>query len=149
MLVTVLRRACLWIENKGQCTKKLLVDSTSRRQEQRGFKESWKLCLSLCSRKWLRSRQSLLANLISFELSWLTKLFAVGLIKFKIPFLKTGKLLLMWKLGFSLFDSITDERRNEFLKKFMFKFEKRDFHYCHKELYLLFCNSRKTSSALT
>ena len=146
---------CYWClvnvgnKNKGQCTKKWFVDSTLRPQEQRGFREFWKPYLNLCSCKWLRTKQILVTNLIPFELSQLKKLFAVDLMKFKIPFLKTGKLLLLWKLEFSLFNSVTDEGMNEFLKKLCLNLEKGDFHYCHKKLHLLFCSSPKTSSALT
>ena len=98
MLLIVLRRACLWIKKTRLCRKKWFVDSTSRPQEQRGVKESWKLCLNLCSHKWLRPRWSLVANLIPLELTQLKKLFVVGLMKLQIPFWKTGKLLQSLKI---------------------------------------------------
>ena len=86
--LTVLKRVYLWLLNKGQWRKKYVFASTSRPHEQIGFKVSWKLCLNLCSRKWLRSRLSLARYLITLLLWQLKTLFADGLINFTNSFWK-------------------------------------------------------------
>ena len=72
---------------------KWIVDSTSKLQEQREFIESWKLCLHLCSPKWLNPRRSLVTNFSSFGLLQLKTLFAFGLMKLKIFFFKISEAL--------------------------------------------------------
>ena len=52
----------------GQRRRKFAVDSISKPQLQNWFKESWKICLNLCSRKWLKLSRSLVINLIPLEL---------------------------------------------------------------------------------
>ena len=54
--------------NKGQWRKKWDVVSISRPQLQRGFQVPWKLCLNLCSLRWLRPSLNLDTNLIPFSL---------------------------------------------------------------------------------
>ena len=49
----VLRRVRLSITYVEKRRRKCAVDSISKPQLQNGFKESWKLCLNLCSCKWL------------------------------------------------------------------------------------------------
>ena len=100
----------LWIEGSG-------VDSTSKLQEQRGFIESWKLCLNWCSLKWLNLRRSFAINFSPFKLLQLKTLFAFGLMKLKIFFLKLVKLLTFWNLETYLFHSITANEKKELLKK--------------------------------
>ena len=106
----------LWIRAVKEIVK-WIVDSTSKLQEQRGFTESWKLCLNLCSLKWLNPRRSLVTNFSSFGLLQLKTLFAFGLMKLKIFFLKSVKLLTFQTLESSLFHSITEDEKHEFLKK--------------------------------
>ena len=48
---------------KGQWRKKWIADSTSLPQLHIGLIESWKLCLNLCSRKWLRPSRILVIYL--------------------------------------------------------------------------------------
>ena len=86
---------------------KWIVDSTSKLQEQREFIES----------KWLDPRRSLVTNFSSFGLLQLKTLFAFGLMKLKIFFLKSVKLLTFQTLESSLFHSITEDEKHEFLKK--------------------------------
>ena len=93
-----------------------MVDSTSKLQEQRGFIESWKLCLNLCSLKWLIRRRSLVTNFSTLELLQLKTLLAYGLVKLKMFFLKSVKLLIFRSLESSLFHSITADGKKEFLK---------------------------------
>ena len=59
MFTRVLRRVRLSIIYVGQWRRKCAVDSLSKPQLQNGFKKSWKLCLNLCSRKWLKPSRSL------------------------------------------------------------------------------------------
>ena len=114
--LTVLKRVRLWLVNKGQQRKKCVFDSTSRPQEQNGFRVSWKLCQNLCSRKWLRARRSLVSYLISLQLWQLNTLFGDDLINFNKLFLKTLRIAALGRLGSNLFHSITvDEKK--FLKK--------------------------------
>ena len=53
ILLKVLRKAYLSLMNNGQWRKKWVVDSILWPQLQKGFEISWKLCLNLCSLKWL------------------------------------------------------------------------------------------------
>ena len=62
--------------------KKCVFVSTSRPHEQNGFRVSWKLCLNLCWRKWLRPRLSFVRYLISLQLWQSNTLFRDGLINF-------------------------------------------------------------------
>ena len=74
----VLRRVRISIIYMGQWRRKCAVDSISKLQLQNGFKESWKLCLNLCSRKWLKPSRSLVINLIPLGLWQLKRLLADG-----------------------------------------------------------------------
>ena len=56
----VLRRGDRSLLYMGQWSKKCVVGSTSAPHLHNGFKESWKLCLNLCSRRWLRSYVSII-----------------------------------------------------------------------------------------
>ena len=61
--------------NKGQRRKKWNVVSLSKPQLQRRFRVSWKLCLNLCSRRWLWASLNFITNLIPFGLwYWKTML---------------------------------------------------------------------------
>ena len=98
--------------------KKIAVDSIIKPPLQNRSKESWKLCLNLFSRKWLRLSRSFVINLIPLELSLLEKLLADGLQNFRILFLKILKLpelLILWS---SLFHSMLTKRKS-FLKKYV------------------------------
>ena len=84
----VLRRVRLSIIYMGQWRRKCAVDSISKLQLQNGFRGSWKLCLDLCSRKWLKPSHSLAINLIPLGLRQWKRLLADVLINFRILFLK-------------------------------------------------------------
>ena len=60
-LLRTVQRSLLY---KGQWRKKWVADSTSLPQLHIGLIESWKLCLNLCSRKWLRPSRILVIYLI-------------------------------------------------------------------------------------
>ena len=117
MFSIMLRRVRLSIIYVGQWRRKCAVDSISKLQLQNGFKESWKLCLNLCPRKWLKPSHSLVINLIPLGLWWLKRLLADGLINFRTLFLKILKLLEFLMLWSSLFHSIIVDRKKEGFKK--------------------------------
>ena len=117
MFTRVLRRVRLSVIYVGQWKRKCAVDSISKPQLQNGFKESWKLCLNLCSRKWLKPSRSLVINLIPLGLWQLKRLLADGLINFRILFLKILKLLEFLMLWSSLFHSIKVDGKKELFKK--------------------------------
>ena len=64
MFTRVLRRVRLSMIYVGQWRSKCAVDSIFKPQLQNGFKKSWKLCLNLCSRKWLTPNHSLFLFLL-------------------------------------------------------------------------------------
>ena len=67
--------------------------------------------------KWLKPR--LVTNFSPFELLQLKTLFAFGLMKLKIFFLKSVKLLTFRSLESSSFHSITADGKTEFLKNYL------------------------------
>ena len=78
---------------------------------------SWKLFLNLCSWRWLSLSHNLVKYLIPFMLWQPNMLFVVGLINFKILFLKILKLGGFWISGSSLFHSVMTDGKKVFLKK--------------------------------
>ena len=90
--------------------------STSRPHKQNGFRVSWKLCLNLCSRKWLRPRRSLVRYLIPLQLWQLETLFGDGLINFNKFFLKTLRSAALRRLVSNLLHSVTVDGKKELLK---------------------------------
>ena len=117
ILFWVLRRVYRSSLNAGQWRRKCEVDSMSKPQLQTGFKQSWKLCLNLCSRKWLIPTRNLVISLIPFWLLQLKTLFEEGLINVMKLFLKPTKLFKFWRVGSKLFHSIIVEGKKKFLKK--------------------------------
>ena len=108
-LQSILYKVYLSSLNIGQWRRKCEVNSISKPQLQIGFKPSWKLCLNLCFRKWLRPKRNPLIILIPL---WLSKtLLGEGLIKFRIPFLKTTKLFKFRRVGSKFFHSLIVEER--------------------------------------
>ena len=88
MFLIMLRREDRSLLCMGQWSKKCVVDSTSTLHLHNGFSKSWKLCLNLCSRRWLRPRRSLVRNLIPCGLWHSNSLLRKGLINFRMAFLK-------------------------------------------------------------
>ena len=103
------------ISKQGEVKKENVFVSTSRPHKQNGFKVSWKLCLNLCSRKWLRPRCSLVRHLIPSQLWQLNSLFGDGLINFNKFFLKVLRLVTLRRLGSNLFHAMTVDGKKEFL----------------------------------
>ena len=74
-------------------------------------KKSWKVCLNLCSCKWLRPVHSLVRYLTSLQW-WQSKtLFGDDLINFNKLFLERPRLATFQKLGSNFFHSITVDRK--------------------------------------
>ena len=61
LIIRVARNDKLFWQRRKQCS----TSSISREHEHNGFKVSPKLCLNLCSLKWLKSKRNLLNNLTS------------------------------------------------------------------------------------
>ena len=116
ILFKVLRRVYHSSLNVGQWRRKCEVDLISKPQLQIGFKQSWKLCLNLCSRKWLIPTRSRVISLIPLWLLQLKTLLGEGLINFRILFLKSTKLFEVQRVGSQLFHSMIVERKKD-LKK--------------------------------
>ena len=79
--------------------------------------KSWKLCLNLCSRRWLKPNLNLVNNLTPLGLWQLKVVLAEGRMKFKNVFLKIFKLSELRIFRPSLFHLITAEGKMEFRKK--------------------------------
>ena len=114
------KRVCLWVVKCGQWRKKWTVDSLSFLQQHKGYTESWKLRLNLCSFKWLKP---ILRRLRSFSpngLFMLKTLLEFGLMKFNNCILKISKEAELRISRSSLFHSlITDEKKNNFWREVM------------------------------
>ena len=104
-----------WIIHTGE--KNWVVDSIRWQQLHKGFKNSWKLCLNLCSLKWLKPRRSRVISLIPLGLWQLYTELAVGLIKWRIFFLNVRKLSELQRLGSNLFHSEIVDGKKEFSTK--------------------------------
>ena len=101
----------------GQWRRKSHVFSTLQPRVQSGFNESWKLFLNLCSWRWLSPSLRLIKYLIPFRFCKLNMFFGVGLLNFKIFFLKILRLGAFWISGSSLFHSMMTDGKKVFLKK--------------------------------
>ena len=103
-------------EQFEQWRKKWIVVLICRPQLQNGSRESWKLCLNLCSRKWLSPTRNLVSSLIPWGLCTLNVLLGLGLINLRICFLKALTDSEFRILLSSLFHSITVDGKKEFQK---------------------------------
>ena len=102
----------------GQRRRKCAIESKSKPKLQNGFKESWKLCLSLLLHKGLRPSRNFVINLNFSEL-WQLKRLLVDefLIHFRIFVLKILNLLEFFMLWSILFHSIIVDGKKVFFKK--------------------------------
>ena len=91
--------------------------SISLSQQLIGFTQSRKLCLNLCSRRWLKPNLNLVIGFIPIELWQLKFLLGVGRMNCKLPFLKRAEFSALLILLSTLLHSITVDGKNEFLKK--------------------------------
>ena len=81
-------RLVLGVIKFWQPRKKWEVDSFSRLQEHSGLIVSSKLCLNLCSLRWLKPTRSLVSSFISYMLATLKTLFGIVLINLSKYFFK-------------------------------------------------------------
>ena len=86
-------------------------------QQQIGFNQSIKLCLNLWSLRWLKPNLSFVISFIPIGLWQLKVLLGVGRMNCKMLFLKRARLSELLILLSRLFHSITEDGKNEFLKK--------------------------------
>ena len=70
----------IWVIKFWQRRKKWEVDTISRLQEHSGLIASWKLCLNLCSLRWLKPTRSLVSSFIPYMSTTLNTLFGIVLI---------------------------------------------------------------------
>ena len=110
------KRVCLWRWKFGQWRRKCFVVSVPLPQLHIGSTESWKLCLNLCSFRWLNPILNLVRYLIPRGLWILKILFGKGLIKSRICFLKTWNESAFFTKQSNLFHSVIAEGKKEFLK---------------------------------
>ena len=80
-------RLVLGVMKFWQRRKKWEVDSISRLQEHSGLIVSWKLCLNLCSLRWLKPTRSLVSSFIPYMSATLNTLFGIVLVNFSKDFL--------------------------------------------------------------
>ena len=116
IFLILFKRVFVGVWKLGQWRKKCVIVSVSLAQSHYGFSVSWKQCLNLWLRRWLRPRRNLVSRLIPYGLWILKILFAQVRIKFSRFFLQIERLLVFLILQSRLFHSDIVEGKNEFLK---------------------------------
>ena len=122
MFLIVFRKVDLSLERWGQWRRQWAEVSLSLPQLRIGLSESWKPCLNLCSRRWLKPSLNLVSNLTPLRLWQLKTLLLEGRINFKTAklFLKIFKLSELRRFRSNLLHSMTAEGKKEFRKKLCF-----------------------------
>ena len=110
----MLPKVDLSFKKLGQWRRKWADVSISLPQLQIGLSESWKLCLNLCSRRWLKPNLNLVNNLTPLGLWQLKVVLPEGRMKFKSVFLEMFELSELRMFSSSLFHSITAEGKRNF-----------------------------------
>ena len=87
----MLRSVYLSLLNAGQWRRKCEVDLISKPQQWTGFKQYWKLCLNLCSCKWIRTACNLVISLILLWSSQWKTSHDEGLINLRMLFFLNNK----------------------------------------------------------
>ena len=101
-------------------SKKWLDVSISFPHEHRRPRQSWKLCLRLCSQRWLKPRRNLVISLIAFGLWQLWMLFGLDRMNFKILLLEKSTLSELRMSGSRVFHSFIVEEIKELVKNWYF-----------------------------
>ena len=114
ILFSLFKRVCLWVVKLWRWRKKWTVDSISFLQLHKGSTQFWKLCLNLCSFKWLKP---IVRRVRSFSPNGLKTLLEFGLMKFNKCFLKISKEAELQISRSSLFHPLINDGKKEFLKK--------------------------------
>ena len=115
ILWSFLKSISLSFEKLGQWRRQWIVVSIVP-QLQIGFNVSWKLCLNLWNQRWRKLSLSLAITIKPSELWQWKVLFAAGLIKANIHYLKIAKLSEFLVLESMLFHPIIVEEQKIFLK---------------------------------
>ena len=110
----------------GQWRRKWDVFSTLQPRVQSRFNVSWKLFLNLCSWRWLSPSLRLIKYLIPFRFCKLNMFFGVGLLNFKILFLKILRLGAFWISGSSFIPFHDNWRKKSIFEEAVFNFEMRN-----------------------
>ena len=106
-----------WVGEFVQWKKNWVIYSISFPQLHKGSTESWKLCLNLCSFKWLKPILRLFRNFNFSGLFMWKTLLEFGLMKFNKCFLKIFKEAELQISRSSLLQSLITYGKNLFLKK--------------------------------
>ena len=117
MLFSLFKRVCIWVARFVQWRKKWAADSTSFPQLQNWSAEYWKLCLNLCSLKWLKPILRRIRNFSPDGLFMLKTFLAFGLMKIDKCILKISKRAEFRISRSNLFDSLITDWKKNFLKK--------------------------------
>ena len=81
IFLILFKSVCLGVWKRGQWRKKCVAVSVSLRQSNKIFRVSWKQCLNLWSRRWLRPSRNFIKSSIPYGLWILKILFAQDCIK--------------------------------------------------------------------
>ena len=81
IFLILFKSVCLGVWKRGQWRKKCVAVSVSLRQSNKIFRVSWKQCLNLWSRRWLRPSRNFIKTSIPYGLWILKILFAQDCIK--------------------------------------------------------------------
>ena len=117
MFQMLFMRINLSSEKRAQWRRQWVVLWTSVSHLQIRFNKSWKLCLNLWSRRWLKPILNLVSNFTPWGLWQVKVLFGDGRMNCNMFFLKIEKLSEFLILLFRLFHLVTMDGKYEFLKK--------------------------------
>ena len=81
IFLILFKSVCLGVWKRGQWRQKCVAVSVSLRQSNKIFRVSWKQCLNLWSRRWLRPSRNFIKSSIPYGLWILKILFAQDCIK--------------------------------------------------------------------
>ena len=114
--ISLLKRILQILEKQRQCRKKWVVDLTSKLFEHKRLIQFEKLCLNLCSLRWLSPARNLVSSFKPTGLYMLKHEMGTGRPNFSRAFLKDNKLLALGICKSSLFYSEVAYGKNRYLK---------------------------------
>ena len=115
--VTLSRKSVLLFKYSEQQRRQCELYSISPLQQQNRLRVSQKLCLNLCSRRWLKTSRNRVSNFTPLELWQLKILFQTGLRKVKIFVLKVEVLSELGIFLSNLLHSEIADAKKVFFKK--------------------------------
>ena len=119
ILFSLFKWVWLWVVKFGPWRKKWTVDSRSFPQLHKGSTESWKLCLNLCSFKWLKPVLKRVRSFSPNGLFMLKTLLEFSLMKFNKRFLKISREAELRISRSSLFHPLITDGKKNFYEKVM------------------------------